>query len=43
MERKDFVKLVKEFGGWMEGDTARFPSVFNKTSFENALKEAQAK
>lgn len=26
--------LVRKHQGWMEGDTARFPSVYNKEQFE---------
>lgn len=33
MTRKEFVKLVKQFQGWMEGDMARFPSVWHKEQF----------
>jgi hypothetical protein len=37
MKRKDFVKLVKQFGGWMEGEIARFKTVYDKLQFEKAL------
>lgn len=36
MTKQEFAKLAKRYGGWMEGDIARFPSVHQKTQFEDA-------
>lgn len=37
MTRKEVTKLVKRFGGWMEGDTSRFPSPYQKDQFCKAM------
>jgi len=37
MTKKQFAALARKFGGWMEGDIARFPSVYQKEQFEKAL------
>jgi hypothetical protein len=43
MTKKELVALVTKFGGWMEGDVARFPSVYQKEQFEKALAASKAK
>jgi hypothetical protein len=40
MSKKQFAKLAAKFGGWMEGDVARFPTVWAKQEFEKALAAA---
>lgn len=40
-ERKEFEKLVKRLGGWMEGDIARFPTVDAKDRFKRALAKTE--
>jgi hypothetical protein len=40
MNNKQFFALVKKFGGWVEGDIARFPTVYQKQQFEQAYEEA---
>lgn len=37
MDRKALLKLVKSFGGWLEGDVAYFPSVHQRQLFEKAF------
>ncbi len=37
MTRRQFVAIVRKFRGWMEGDTARFPSVDLKDRCLKAL------
>ena len=37
MTKREFTKLAKQFGGWMEGDIARFPSVHQKEQFEKLI------
>ena len=34
MAFRDFKKLVRKYRGWIEGDIARFPSVYLKEQFE---------
>jgi hypothetical protein len=41
MTKAQFAKLVKQFDGWMEGDIARFPSVYQKEQFERALEQVE--
>ena len=43
MHMADAKKLAKKFGGWWEGDTVRFPSVFQKEQFMAALSSEQGK
>jgi len=37
MPTKDFRKLVKTYGGWIEGNQAYFPSVHQKDQFLKAF------
>jgi hypothetical protein len=34
MRYQDFKKLVQKHNGWIEGDAAHFPSVYDKQQFE---------
>jgi hypothetical protein len=42
MSKREITKLIKKFGGWWEGDIARFPSPHLKDEFLKALKELGA-
>jgi hypothetical protein len=37
MSFQEFKKLVKQHGGWMEGQIARFKTVYDKLQFEKAV------
>ena len=39
MPAKTFKALVARFGGWIEGGTAYFPSVYQRVQFEKASQE----
>ena len=37
MTKKQITKIVKKFGGWWDGDIARFPSPYLKDQFLKAI------
>jgi hypothetical protein len=41
MTYKEFQALVKKFGGWIDGDVARFPTPFALEQFNKAADEAR--
>lgn len=41
MSEKDFKVAVKKFGGWIEGDMVRFPTVHQRQQFERYCAEQE--
>jgi len=42
MSFKQFKAAVKKFNGWIEGDIARFPRVYDKVEFEKYVAKREA-